>query len=330
MLYGHLDKQPYDEPWDEGKHPTEPSIIDNWLYGRGGVDDGYSVFLNMLAAKIAQLQGIKLPTITLCLETEEESGSPNLLPLLDKARDIIGYPDYMICMDSGTMDYERLWMTSSLRGNLIVFLTVEAAKIGYHSGEAGGCVPETFRIARALLDRIDDPTTGRVVQELNVETPDFKKEEAKVIAQSVGKGFYERFVMHEGAHCMNEDNLEEQYLDSIWRPNVAITGAEGLPPFDKAGNVIRPATKLKISMRTSPIQDAKDVEAKLIEILRKDPPYNAKITLEGGHTGSGWCQKQIDEQLSKSLAESSALFYDGKPAASYGEGGAIPFLKELE
>ena len=56
------------------------------------------------------------------LETEEESGSPNLVALLKEAESLIGKPDAMFCMDSGALDYEQLWLTSSLRGIAIVDL----------------------------------------------------------------------------------------------------------------------------------------------------------------------------------------------------------------
>jgi len=100
------------------------------------------------------------------LETEEESGSPTLLELLDISKEAIGKPDFMFCMDSGAFNWDQLWMTSSLRGIAVVDMTVEAAKGGYHSGEVGGIVPETFRIMRTLLDRIDDSKNGMCVKEL--------------------------------------------------------------------------------------------------------------------------------------------------------------------
>ena len=156
MLYGHLDKQPWMEGWDEGLGPITPVIRGEYLYGRGGADDGYSAFSCMLAIKNLQLQGVKLPRCALVLETEEESGSPNLLRLLDVAKDFIGAPDFMFCMDSGAFDYNQLWCTSSLRGINIVELKVEFGKSGYHSGEVGGIIPETFRIMRNLLDRVDN------------------------------------------------------------------------------------------------------------------------------------------------------------------------------
>lgn len=160
MMYGHLDKQPYGPGWEEGLSPTDPVIRGDYMWGRGSCDDGYSAFACMLAVKAVQVSGQKLPRIVLTLETEEESGSPSLLALLKEAEPLIGIPDAMFCMDSGALDYEQLWLTSSLRGICIVDLTVEGGKAGYHSGEVGGVVPETFRVIRNLLNRLDDPVTG--------------------------------------------------------------------------------------------------------------------------------------------------------------------------
>ena len=106
MIYGHLDKQPYEEAWSEGLSPTEPVIKDGRLYGRGASDDGYAFFSCMLAVKAAQLQNAPMPRVVLVLETEEESGSPSLIPLLKVAEDYIGKPDMCFCMDSGCFDYE--------------------------------------------------------------------------------------------------------------------------------------------------------------------------------------------------------------------------------
>jgi len=171
MMYGHLDKQPWMDGWDEGLSPTTPVIRGEYLYGRGGADDGYAPFSCILAIKNLQLQGVKLPRCALVLETEEESGSPNLLNLLDVAKDFIGAPDYCFCMDSGAFNYDQLWCTSSLRGINIIELKVEFGLSGYHSGEVGGILPETFRIMRTLLDRIDDSKTGKVDDAFQVEIP---------------------------------------------------------------------------------------------------------------------------------------------------------------
>ena len=184
MLYGHLDKQPWFSCWKEGLHPTDPVIEGDYMYGRGAADDGFAPFSVMLAVKNVQEQGQKLPRIVLCLELEEESGSPNLVELLKLAEPHIQKPDVLLCMDSGCLDYEQLWITSSLRGNCIVDLQVETGLAGYHSGETGGIVPETFRIIRTLLDRLDDPASGRVCEELQEALPEWKRKEAELMGAS--------------------------------------------------------------------------------------------------------------------------------------------------
>lgn len=331
MFYGHLDKQPHGEGWESPKHPTEPVTIGEWMYGRGSSDDGYAAFTVLLGMKIAQLQGKKLPRICLVLETEEESGSDNLLYLLDKAKDLIKVPDYCFCMDSGCMDYDSLWMTSSLRGVVVLDLKIEASKMAYHSGEAGGVLPETFSILRTLLSRLDDPETGKVHEDFQPKSlPAYKEEEARNLVASHGKTIYDRFDVHEGVKYMHQEDLIEMYNENTWRPNLAITGIEGIPNLTNAGNVVRPSTSVRLSMRQSPITDAEEMKKILIEKVTTNVPYGAKVTILSALSGSGWCMKELDEKILETLNKAGHHFFEGRKAASYGEGGAIPFLKELE
>ena len=105
MLYGHLDKQPHMEGWREGTGPVTPAVIDGKLYGRGSSDDGYVPFAVLLALRNAINQGVELPRLVLVLETEEESGSEDLVYLLNKNKDVLGKIDVCICLDSGCLDY---------------------------------------------------------------------------------------------------------------------------------------------------------------------------------------------------------------------------------
>jgi len=330
MLYGHLDKQPWLLPWGEGLGPCDPVIRGDYLYGRGGADDGYSAFSCMLAIKNLQLQGVAHPRCVLVLETEEESGSPNLLYLLDLAKDVIGTPDAMFCMDSGCFDYEQLWITSSLRGITIVDLTVEAGKQGYHSGELGGIIPETFRIVRQLLDRIDNSETGLICKEMQVEVPAKKMEEAKFMADKCGDSMYTKYKIHDGVKAMEQENIVEMYLNNVWRANLAITGAAGLPEIQIAGNVVRQSTSVRLSCRLPPTMSPVDATKIITEKLTTDVPYNAKVTLGGGHGGYGWCAKDYEAWLDEGIKQAGADFFEGKPTGSYGMGGSIPFLAELE
>ena len=256
LLYGHLDKQPHGEGWHEGLSPTDPVIRGDLLYGRGSSDDGYAVFTCMLAIKAGQEQGAKMPRICMILETEEESGSDNLIDLLKKAKDATGVPDILFCMDSGCIDYEQLWMTSSLRGVCIMDFRVTIGAAGYHSGEVGGIVPETFRVVRELLDRLDDKATGAPCKELQVDVPEWKEKEAEYLTQLKGMDLCTKFPILEGCkYQIHEGGLKQMYLDNVWCASLAITGVAGMPPIECAGNVIRPSTTLRASMRLSPATD---------------------------------------------------------------------------
>ena len=78
----------------------------------------------------------------------------------------------VVGLDSGCRNYDQLWVTTSLRGLVGGTLTVEILSEGVHSGHASGIVPSSFRIARQLLNRLDDPATGRVLlPELHADIP---------------------------------------------------------------------------------------------------------------------------------------------------------------
>ena len=194
----------------------------------------------------------------------------------------------------------------------------------------GGIIPETFRVARVLLDRLDDSRTGKVASELYVETPEWKQEEANKLAALYGDKLYTKFNLHDGVQVVNQDNIPELYLNYVWRPNLSITGAEGLPPLQNAGNVLRPQTTLRASMRLCPAFDAHEAERIITEKLTTDVPYNAKVTVHGGHAGNGWVQKQLQPWLHNALNSAGQKYFGGRDYGTFGEGGSIPFLNELE
>jgi len=199
-------------------------------------------------------------------------------------------------------------------------------KNGYHSGETGGIIPETFRIVRELLDRLDDTKTGKVCDALQVEVPEFKLNEAKFIAEKYGTSLYTKYNIVEGAQFISQDDLTQLYLNNVWRPNLSITGAAGLPAIETAGNVLRPKTQVRCSMRLCPSFDAEEAKKIMNKILSENVPYNAKVHLHGDHAGSGWSMKELEPWLMEAIQKAGQDFFQ-KETGSYGEGGSIPFLK---
>lgn len=101
-----------------------------------------------------------------------------------------------------------------MRGICIIDLTVECGKAGYHSGEVGGIVPETFRIIRQLLDRLDDPATGKPMAELDCPVPQWKVEEAEFMAKLSGDEMYTKYAVVEGAKYCYQEDLVKLYLNN--------------------------------------------------------------------------------------------------------------------
>lgn len=232
-------------------------------------------------------------------------------------------------MDSGAFDYNQLWITSSLRGVCITDMKVEIGAAGYHSGEVGGIVPETFRVVRQLIDRLDDAKTGTCIKELNIEVPDWKREEAEFMTKLSGPEMHNKYGVVEGAKYCNQDDLVAMYLANTWESNLSVTGADGLPAIQMAGNVVRASTSVRLSMRLPPAMNPQEAKAIIEKTLTTDVPYNAKVTLSAVGAGSGWCMKVLSPELDKSIKDAGAAFYDGKETGSYGMGGSIPFLSEL-
>ena len=335
LLYGHLDKQPEMAGWRAGLGPWIPVYEGGKLYGRGAADDGYAVFAAISGIKALDAQGVPRPRCLGIIETCEESGSYDLPAYLDALAPRMGDVQLVVALDSGAGNYDQLWVTTSLRGLVNGTLSVEVLTEGVHSGDAGGVVPSSFRIARQLLDRIDDSRTGVVTPAaFHFPIPEERIEQAKHAAQILGDSIWQRFPW---ANCcsgpmtfvqpVTKDPVE-LILNRTWRAALAVTGAAGLPPLASAGNVQRPYTSLQLSLRLPPPIDGDAATNTLKQILESDPPGSARVIFAADTAASGWNAPATAPWLIAALEHASQTFY-GKPAAYLGEGGTIPFMSML-
>ncbi|MCP3038024.1 M20 family metallopeptidase [Xanthomonas euvesicatoria pv. allii] len=328
LLYGHLDKQPEMTGWDPDLGPWEPVLRDDKLYGRGGADDGYAIFGSLAAILALRNQGLPHARCVVLIEACEESGSYDLPAYVDHLAERIGKPSLVVCLDSGCGNYEQLWCTTSLRGLTGGNLMVKVLEEGVHSGDASGVVPSSFRLLRQLLSRIEDETTGRILLDgLHVEVPAERLTQAKAAAATLDTAIFDKFPMVDGLVPMHED-LTELVLNRTWRPALSITGVDGMPPLASAGNVLRPQTAVKLSLRLPPTADGKACGELLKAALLRDPPNGAQVTLELEKASSGWNAPAMAPWLEKAIDDASQAFFD-KPAMYMGEGGSIPFMGML-
>ncbi|MET0581226.1 MAG: M20 family metallopeptidase [Pseudoxanthomonas sp.] len=328
LLYGHLDKQPEMTGWDSGLGPWTPVLKDDKLFGRGGADDGYAIFGSLAAIQALQEQGVPHARCVILIEACEESGSYDLPAYVDHLAGRIGKPSLVVCLDSGCGNYDQLWCTTSLRGMAGGNFSVKVLSEGVHSGDASGIVPSSFRILRELISRLEDEITGKIKAEsLFVDIPQERLQQAAKVAGVLGDEIYNKFPFLPGMKPMADD-LTELVLNRTWRPALSVTGADGLPPLDSAGNVLRPQTAVKLSLRLPPTLDGKLGGEILKELLLRDPPYGAQVELALEKASSGWNAPALSPWLSNAIdAASQAAF--GKPAMYMGEGGTIPFMGML-
>jgi acetylornithine deacetylase/succinyl-diaminopimelate desuccinylase-like protein len=336
LLYGHLDKQPEFTGWRSDLSPWQASYEDGKLYGRGGADDGYAVYASIAAIQALKSQGAAHPRIVGLIETCEESGSYDLLPYVDALKDRLGDVALVVCLDSGAGTYDQLWLTTSLRGNAAGTLKVEILTEGVHSGDASGLVPSSFRIMRQVLDRLEDSATGRLLPaSFHCEIPADRLAQAQATAKILGDEIYKRFPW---AHYDCEGSTlfalptttdpVEALLNRTWRPTLSVTGAEGFPALQNAGNVLRPYTAFKLSLRFPPLVDAGAAVQELKKLLEDNAPYQAKVTFEGNGGATGWNAPSTAPWFERALNDASQAFF-GAPCGTIGQGGTIPLMNML-
>ncbi len=330
LLYGHLDKQPPLGSWREGLDPFVAVREGESLYGRGAADDGYSIFAAIGALEALVATGTPHGRCVVLIEASEESGSAHLGPYLEDVGARIGPPGpgLVVCLDSGCVTYDRLWNTTSLRGSLVITVSVEVLSEAVHSGLAGGVVPSSFRLLRQLLSRIEDQATGEiVVPECLAEPPARYLAAAETMAAELGDGALGSFPTVPSLELSGRPGAD-RLLRRTWEPSLAVTGVDGVPSVKDGGNVLRPFTTLKLSIRVPPSVDADRAAQAVVARLSADPPQRARVKVEVVNAAKGFDAPPQAEWLVRATGEASEALF-GRQAGAMSEGGTIPFLAEL-
>jgi acetylornithine deacetylase/succinyl-diaminopimelate desuccinylase-like protein len=338
LLYGHLDKQPEFNGWRKDLGPWRPRYENGLLYGRGGADDGYAVYAAITALEALKDQGLPHPRCVGLIESCEESGSYDLPAYIDALKPRLGQVGLVVCLDSGAGNYDQLWLTTSLRGMVSGVLKVEILTEGIHSGDASGLVPSSFRILRHVLDRLEDSATGRLLPEgFHCAVPASRVEQARATAAILKDEVWKRMPWACGADggpaLPTTTDPVEGLLNRTWRPTLSVTGVDGFPELKSAGNVLRPYTAFKLSLRLPPLVDGNEASLALKQLLEDNAPYNAKVTFHAdGRAGAlgatGWNAPELAPWLEGVMDEASNRHF-GAPLGYIGQGGTIPLMSML-
>ena len=336
LMYGHLDKQPEFNGWRSDLGPWTPVYEDGKLYGRGSADDGYATYASIAAIQALKSQNVPHPRIVGLIETCEESGSYDLLPYVDALRTRLGDVGLVVCLDSGAGNYDQLWLTNSLRGMASGVLRVDVLTEGVHSGDASGVVPSSFRVLRQVLDRLEDSATGRLLPGIfHCEVPPERLAQARTTADILGDEVYKRFPWaHYDCGGATQSVLPtttdplQALLNRTWMPTLSVTGAEGFPAMRDAGNVLRPFTAFKLSLRLPPLVEAATAVQALKALLEDNAPYQAKVTFESSGGATGWNAPDTAPWFEQALNEASQAHF-GAGCGYIGQGGTIPLMNML-
>jgi acetylornithine deacetylase/succinyl-diaminopimelate desuccinylase-like protein len=328
VLYGHLDKQPPLGDWSEGLDPYVPVRRGDRLYARGVSDDGYAIFSALSAIEAMEAEGIPHARCVVLIEASEESGSSDLEAYLDALTDHLGNVELLICLDSGALTYDRLWVTTSLRGLINAEITVRVLEHSQHSGSASGVVPSSFRLLRQLLDRVEDATTGEVlVKSMHVAIPEAEIKAAHDLAEEFGDVIAKELPTVAGLELMGE-SAEDRLLRRTWHPTLSVIGMSGIPSPDIAGNVLRASTTVVLSFRLPPTASPIATGEELLQLLSADPPSHAQVEFKVRSDSEGWASPPLAPWLAAAL-KSASLDAFGRAVGFTGEGGSIPFLASL-
>jgi acetylornithine deacetylase/succinyl-diaminopimelate desuccinylase-like protein len=348
LLYGHLDKQPEFSGWRSDLGPWTPKYENGLLYGRGGADDGYAVYAAITAIEALDRQGTPRPRCVGLIESCEESGSPDLPAYIEALKPRLGNISLVVCLDSGAGNYDQLWLTTSLRGLVSGVLKVEILTEGVHSGDASGLVPSSLRILRHVLDRLEDSASGELLPGLfHCTIPDSRVAQAQATAAILKDEVWKRYPWACGADgalaLPTTSDPTEALLRRTWKPALSVTGVDGFPELANAGNVLRPYTAFKLSLRLPPLVNGHEASVKLKALLEDNAPYNAKVTFhpdgragaqpgQGPGSGSfgatGWNAPELAPWLETALNDAS-LAHWGAPLGYIGQGGTIPLMSML-
>jgi acetylornithine deacetylase/succinyl-diaminopimelate desuccinylase-like protein len=325
LIYAHHDVQPPGRP-DCWQTPAfEPTLRDDGrLYGRGVVDDKAGILLHAAALRAwLEVEG-RLPiNVKLIVEGEEEIGSPHLADFLRANRERLD-ADLLILSDTQNLATGLPSITTSLRGIVLVDVTVRALDHPIHSGMWGGPVPDAATSASRLLARLVDDAGRIAVPGVLDDVPELDPEErARIEALPYDEARFRADAgMVAGAELCGEP--DRSLYERLWyRPCLALTALEAMPLATAANQLIAEA-RARVGVRVAPGQDAARVAARLVEFLKADPPAGVEVEAQTVAAVPGWRTRPVGPAFDAARRALAQGF--GCEPVMIGCGGTIPFV----
>jgi cysteinylglycine-S-conjugate dipeptidase len=309
LLYAHHDVQP---PGDAGawtSNPFEPTERDGRLYGRGAADDKAGIALHLAALRALPTE---LPVgVVVLVEGEEEIGSPTLPTFLEAHRSRLA-ADVIVLADSTNWRVGVPALTTSLRGGANVVVEVSTLRHAVHNGLYGGAVPDALTALARLLATLHDEQGNVVVPGLSRGESDPLDLTEETLRGDAG--------MLDGVELIGTGSLTSRLWAS---PALAVIGIDA-PAVDDAPMALVPSARAELTLRIGPLDDAQDAQTALVDHLKSNAPWGARVTVKPGRA----VQPFRATASGPAYAAARAAFTDawGVEPVLIGAGGSIQFV----
>lgn len=316
LLYAHHDVQPAGDPSAWTSPAFQPDIREGRLYGRGSADDGAGIVVIYRALQaLNTVGGVHGGLgIVVCIEGEEESGSPTFSSLLGQYREVFA-SDLIVVADSDNPAPDRPALTTSLRGVIGVRVRVDTLETSIHSGLFGGPTPDALTSLIRLLSSLHDAKGSVAIHGIDIPQVDTLQLDETVFRAEVG--------LLEGVSLWGEGSVASRLW---WKPAVTITGIDA-PATAEASNTLLAHASAKVSLRIPPGVSTEAAKAALESHLRAHADTGVRVSFDHWEEGEGYHQEPGHPLIA--LVEGALTEGYGNPVVHQGIGGSIPFVAAL-
>lgn len=331
LVYGHYDVQPADplELWDSPafepvikKTPIHP---EGAIFARGACDDKGQMFMHVKAFEAMMASGELACNVKFMIEGEEEVGSINLGPFIEKQKELLK-ADIILVSDTGMLSNDTPSITTGLRGLSYVEVEITGPNRDLHSGLYGGCVANPINILTKMIASLHDENNHITIPGFYDKVEELTRAERDEMAKAP--------FSHE-AYCdalkiadvYGENGYTTMERGSI-RPTLDVNGIWGGYIGEGAKTVIPSKAYAKISMRLVPHQVPDEITELFKNHFESIAPAGTKVVVTPHHGGNPVVTPT--DSIAYQAASKAYETTFGKPAIPVRSGGSIPIIALFE
>jgi len=327
LIYGHYDVQPVDplELWDHP--PFDPIIKDGRVWARGATDNKGQMLAHILGVQQALENEGQLPVnLTFLFEGEEEIGSPNLVPFIQKHRDLLKC-DVIALSDTGMVQRGVPTMGYGLRGIACCEVTLKGPESDLHSGVYGGALANPATALSQLIASLHEFNGQVAIEGFYDDVRALEDWEREMWSDVPGMGDEQILQLTGVPELYGEEGYSS--AERLWaRPTAEVNGLSGGYQGEGSKTVLPSQASAKLSFRLVPDQDPKDIIEKFKKHLQKHLPKGVQAQVEVGHDGKAYITDPHSHYGKASQRALTKVF--GKEPVLIREGGSIPIIKDMQ